>query len=89
MRAGTIVRVAAAGVAAARPAAVRTARGWEPLIAYYPSSASNHVEAALSHGRRAPHTMLDRAGAVAVRVSDRSELVNVNTPADLAVAAQR
>ena len=62
---------------------MRTARGWEPLVAYYPRSVSNLVEAALSHGRAAPHVLLDRTAAVAVRVSDARELTNVNTIADL------
>jgi len=88
VRPATLARVAAAGVDRRRPAAVRTARGWEPLVAYYPKTVSNLVEAALSHGRAAPHALLDRTSAVAVRVSDVKELANVNTLGDLEMIAR-
>jgi molybdopterin-guanine dinucleotide biosynthesis protein A len=88
LRPATLARVAAAGAGLRRPAAVRTARGWEPLVAYYPKAVSNLVEAALSHGRAAPHMLLDRTSAVAVRVSDLTELANVNTLGDLETIAR-
>jgi len=84
VRAATLTRVAAVGARLDRPAAVCTSRGWEPLVAYYPSRVFNHVRAAISGGMLAPHVLLDRLDAIPVRVADRSELANINRPGDLA-----
>lgn len=79
----TLVRVVRAAKAADRPAAVRSMRGWEPLVAYWPRSVYKQVRAAIAAGRLAPHALLDSLGAVAVTGLDPEELINVNTRADL------
>jgi molybdopterin-guanine dinucleotide biosynthesis protein A len=89
VRPTTLERVAAAGLAAGRPAAVRSARGWEPLVAYWPAPVYKHVRAALEQGALAPHELLDRLGAVAVTGVAPGELHNVNTREDLQRAAAR
>lgn len=71
-----------------RPVAARRAGRWEPLIAYYPRSVSNRLEAALRDGDRALHRLLDELDAIPVEVSDPSELANVNTPEDLAALVE-
>jgi molybdopterin-guanine dinucleotide biosynthesis protein A len=80
----TLLRVAAAGLASGRAAAVRSARGWEPLVAYWPRAVYKQVRNALWSGAWAPYALLDRLGALSVTGVDPRELVNVNTRADLA-----
>jgi molybdopterin-guanine dinucleotide biosynthesis protein A len=89
VRPATLARVAAAGLAAHRPAAVRSARGWEPLVAYWPVPVYKHVRAALEQGALAPHELLDRLGAVAVTGIAAGELHNVNTREDFQRATAR
>jgi len=89
VRHSTLSRLAALGTRTGRPAAIRTARGWEPLIAYYPKWVFNHVRAALDQGVLAPHLLLDRLPTVAVRIGSAAELANVNRPQDLAALAER
>lgn len=83
----TLSRVASAGRATDRPAAVRSARGWEPLVAYWPRRVYKQVRAAIDAGRLAPHALLDALAAVAVAGVRPAELSNVNTRDDLARAA--
>ncbi|MBI5506659.1 MAG: molybdenum cofactor guanylyltransferase [Deltaproteobacteria bacterium] len=68
--------------------ALRSARGWEPLVAFYPKSAFPQLAAALREGQRSPHRLLDRLGAIALRVGRTQETWNVNRIEDLAAAAQ-
>lgn len=70
-----------------RPVALRGPEGWEPLIAWYPRSSLDTIRQVLRSPRPAPHVVLERLGARAVPVLDTSELINVNTPDDLAAAA--
>lgn len=71
-----------------RVVAVRSGRGWEPLVAFYPRAAFPLLAAALREGERAPHRLLDRLGALTLRAGRATDLWNVNRPEDLkAVAA--
>jgi molybdopterin-guanine dinucleotide biosynthesis protein A len=88
VRVSTLQRVARAGMAVDRPAAVYGPCGWEPLVAYWPRAVYNQLRAALACRQLALHELLDRLGAVAVTGVERSELCNVNTPADLEKAAK-
>jgi molybdopterin-guanine dinucleotide biosynthesis protein A len=83
VRPQTLREVVRVGRSADRPAAVRSAGGWEPLIAYWPRWVYKLVRAALWRGSLAPHQLLDRLGALGVGGVDPVELRNVNTPADL------
>jgi molybdopterin-guanine dinucleotide biosynthesis protein A len=84
--AATLGRVARAGVLCGRAAAVRGPRGWEPLVAYWPSAVYKQVRAALWNGALAPHELLERLGAIAVVGVDPTELSNLNTRAELEAA---
>jgi molybdopterin-guanine dinucleotide biosynthesis protein A len=88
VRAATLGRVARAGLAAGRPAAVRSARGWEPLVAYWPRAVYKQVRAALWARASAPHELLEQLGAIAIVGVEPEELLNVNTRADLERAAK-
>ena len=87
----TLVRVLRAAQVTNAPVAVRSMRGWEPLVAYWPRRVYKLVRAAITAGRLAPHTLLDSLGTVPVTGLDPAELINVNTRADLerAVAESR
>ncbi len=89
VRTATLARVAATGRACGRPAAVRTRRGWEPLVSYWPRATYTEVRAALGAGLSAPHALLERLGAAAVEGVDLRELRNVNRPGDLAAPGEQ
>lgn len=82
----TLTRLAEIGRETGRVAAIRTAAGWEPLVAFYPASVLNDVRAALSEGKLAPHRLLEHWQAIPVESVDPSELTNINTRADLRMA---
>jgi molybdopterin-guanine dinucleotide biosynthesis protein A len=82
VKASLLRTVALAGLRLRRPSAARTARGWEPLVAYYPREALNDVRAAISQGRLALHELLDRLRAVPVAAGGE-QLRNVNRREDL------
>jgi molybdopterin-guanine dinucleotide biosynthesis protein A len=82
----TLMRLAEIGRKTGQVAAIRTASGWEPLVAFYPASVLNDVRAALSEGELAPRHLLDRWQAIAVEPVDSGELTNVNTRTDLRTA---
>jgi molybdopterin-guanine dinucleotide biosynthesis protein A len=86
LRRATLERVARAARTSGRPVALRGPQGWEPLIAWYPRSALQTVRLALRSARPAPFLVLERLGALALPVSDASEVINVNTRSDLAAA---
>jgi molybdopterin-guanine dinucleotide biosynthesis protein A len=79
----TLANLARTGAAHARPVALRSAAGWEPLFAYYPRSVLNDVRAAINQGAYAPQKLLDRLGAVSIAAPSPSETANVNTQEDL------
>jgi len=85
----TLMRLAEIGRQSGRVAAVRTAAGWEPLVAFYPASVLNDVRAALSEGKLAPRSLLERWQAIPVEPVDPSELTNINTPTDLRTALEK
>lgn len=86
VRVSTLERLARFGRNGGRPAALRSVSGWEPLVAWYPRSALHAVESELMSGRPAPWSVLEQLGAVPVPVIDADEVVNVNTPRELAAA---
>ena len=71
------------------PVALRSARGWEPLVAYYPRTVLNDVRAAIQQGSYAPHKLLARLGAISIAPASKSETLNVNTPEDLNSALRK
>jgi len=66
---------------------VRSPRGLEPLVAFYPRSALPFLAAALREGNRALHRLLPRLRAVEITATGSREMHNVNRPADLDLAA--
>ncbi len=68
--------------------ALRSGRGWEPLVGFYPRAALPQLAAALRDGQRAPHRLLDRLGALALPVGRARETWNVNRIEDLKAAAE-
>ena len=86
VRASTLERLARIARAGGKAAALRSARGWEPLVAWYPRGALHVVESALRSGRPTPWAVLERLGALPLPVTDADEVINVNTPDDLARA---
>jgi len=86
LRRATLERIARAARSTSRPVALRGPRGWEPLVAWYPRSALQTVQLALRSARPAPFLVLERLGALALPVTDASEVINVNTRSDLAAA---
>jgi molybdopterin-guanine dinucleotide biosynthesis protein A len=86
LRRSTLERLARAARSGDRPVALRGPQGWEPLVAWYPRSALHTVRLALRSSRPAPFLVLERLGALALPVVDASEVINVNTRSDLAVA---
>ncbi len=89
VRAGTLAAVGSLARKAGRPVVVRSRRGLEPLVAFYPRSALPFLCAQLRGGQRALHRLLPRLGALEVEVTDAREMHNVNRPADLAALAAR
>lgn len=62
---------------------VRSPRGLEPLVAFYPRSALPQLEAALTARRLAMHRLVTHLAPAVLEVRDARELHNVNRPADL------
>lgn len=62
---------------------VRSPRGLEPLVAFYPRPALPLLSAALRGRDRSLHRVLPRLGAVVIEVRDARETHNVNRPEDL------
>ena len=83
VRADTLAAVARMGRRRARAVVVRSRRGVEPLVAFYPRSALPLLAAALREGNRAMHRVLPRLRAIEVEAGDARELHNVNRPGDL------
>jgi len=70
-----------------RVVALRSMRGWEPLVAFYPRTAFPQIAAALREGQGAPHRLLERLGALALPVGRTDEMCNVNRVEDLTAAS--
>jgi molybdopterin-guanine dinucleotide biosynthesis protein A len=83
VKVATLARLAAVGRRTGRPVAIRTSRGWEPLLAFYPRAVLHDIRAALSQGALAAHDLLDRWSTIPVAPIAPAELVNVNRRADL------
>ena len=89
VRADTLAAVAALGRRTARTVVVRSRRGVEPLVAFYPRSALPRLAAGLREGNRALHRLLRHLEALTIDAPDAHEMHNVNRPEDLARAAAR
>ncbi|MFN2425895.1 MAG: molybdenum cofactor guanylyltransferase [Candidatus Binatia bacterium] len=87
LRPDTLESLARLGRRHARAAVVRSARGLEPLVAFYPRPALPFLAAALREGNRALHRLLPHLRAIEVMAGDSREMHNVNRPADLELAA--
>lgn len=88
LRGDTLVSLARLGRHHARTVVVRSRRGIEPLLAFYPRSALPFLAAALREGNRALHRLLPRLGAIEVMAGDAREMHNVNRPGDLDLALE-
>jgi len=86
VRADTLASLARLGRRRARTVVVRSRRGLEPLVAFYPRSALPFLAAALREGNRALHRLVPRLGAIEVEAGDAREMHNVNRPGDLDLA---
>lgn len=84
----TLTAVVAAARRSNRVVALRSTRGWEPLVAFYPKAAFPQIAAALREGQRSAHRMLDRLDAIAIRVGRMHEMWNVNRIEDLTAATK-
>lgn len=82
VRADTLEALARLGRRTGRIVVVRSRRGLEPLVAFYPRRALPFLAGGLREGSRALHRLVVRAGAIAIDAPDSRELVNVNRPAD-------
>ena len=83
VRIATLAHIRQIGVECGRPVALRSAAGWEPLVAFYPRAIFHDIRAAIQVGMLAPHKLLDRLGAIGV-AADPKEVTNVNRTEDLA-----
>lgn len=86
LRADTLAAVARLGRRRARTVVVRSPRGLEPLIAFYPRTALPILAAGLREGNRALHRLLTALAPLEIPVGESRELHNVNRPADLEFA---
>lgn len=82
----TLAAVAAAALRRGRTVVVRSPRGLEPLVAFYPRSALPLLEAALAARRLAMHRLVARLEPVVLDVRDARAMHNVNRRSDLAQA---
>lgn len=86
VRADTLSGLLRAGRRHARTVVVRSRRGIEPLVAFYPRSALPFLAAGLRGGNRALHRLLPHLGAITIEVGDAREMHNVNRGPDLDLA---
>lgn len=82
----TLAALAGTALRRGRAVVVRSPRGLEPLVAFYPRSALPLLEAALVGRRLAMHRIVARLGPVVLDVRDARAMHNVNRPSDLAQA---
>ncbi len=83
VRADTLRAVVKLGRTSARPVVVRSHRGLEPLVAFYPRRVLPFLAAGLREGNRALHRLVVRIGALEIGAPDPREMHNVNRPQDL------
>lgn len=81
--ADTLEALARAGRRRGRAVVLRSARGVEPLVAFYPRSALPVLRAALREGNMALHRLLPRLRAIELRIGAAREVLNVNRRGDL------
>lgn len=86
LRVDTLRSVGRLGLRHGRTVVVRSRRGLEPLVAFYPRSALPFLLAALREGSRALHRLVPRLGALEVQAGESTEMHNVNRPEDLVEA---
>ncbi|HYC00652.1 MAG TPA: molybdenum cofactor guanylyltransferase [Candidatus Limnocylindrales bacterium] len=85
----TLATLARLGRRSGRAAVLRGARGWEPLVAFYPKSVLPALLGALREGLLAPHRLLARLGALAVSAPSAAETWNINRAGDFEHALRR
>jgi molybdopterin-guanine dinucleotide biosynthesis protein A len=86
VRADTLATLARLGLRRGTTVCVRSPRGVEPLVAFYPRSALPILAGGLREGTKALHRLIPRLGASFVVASDARELHNVNRPGDYELA---
>ncbi len=86
VRADTLATLARLGLRRGRAVCVRSPRGVEPLVAFYPRSALPILAGGLREGTKALHRLLPRLRASCVDTTGARELHNVNRPGDLELA---
>ncbi len=86
LRGDTLAAVARLGRRHGRTVVVRSRRGLEPLVAFYPRPALPVLAAGLREGTLALHRLLGRLAPLEVQSFDGRELHNVNTTRDLEAA---
>jgi molybdenum cofactor guanylyltransferase len=86
VRADTLATLAGLGLRRGRAVCMRSPRGVEPLVAFYPRAALPILAGGLREGTKALHRLLPRLGATYVDASSAREMHNVNRPGDLETA---
>jgi molybdenum cofactor guanylyltransferase len=86
VRPDTLSALSRLGRRRGRTVVVRSRRGVEPLVAFYPKAALPWLAAGLREGNRALHRLLPRLRPLEVEAAGAHEMHNVNRAADLDVA---
>jgi molybdopterin-guanine dinucleotide biosynthesis protein A len=84
VRTDTLASLARLGRRSGQVVVVRSSRGIEPLVAFYPKRVLPFLSAGLREGNRALHRLIGRIGALEIDAPDPREMHNVNHPEDLA-----
>jgi molybdenum cofactor guanylyltransferase len=88
VRADTLGAVARLARRSRRAVVVRSRRGIEPLVAFYPRAVLPRLAAGLRGGTRALHRLLPLLGALVIDAPDAREMHNVNRRRDLELAVE-
>ena len=86
VRADTLAALAGLGLRRGRTVCVRSPRGLEPLVAFYPREALPILAGGLREGTKALHRLLPRLRATSFDAAGSRELHNVNRPGDFELA---
>ncbi|MFN2376534.1 MAG: molybdenum cofactor guanylyltransferase [Candidatus Binatia bacterium] len=84
--ADTLAAVARLARRSGRTVVVRSRRGLEPLVAFYPRAALPVLAAGLREGNRALHRLLPRLRPLVIEAGSAREMHNVNRPGDIDLA---
>jgi molybdenum cofactor guanylyltransferase len=86
VRADTLAALVTLGLRRGRTVCVRSPRGLEPLVAFYPRTALPILAGGLREGTKALHRLLPRLRATSIDAAGSRELLNVNRPGDFELA---